>query len=134
MGCDIHMLVEQKHKGEWITINTLNGHQSAYKNDYSIPIVEARNYSAFAQLAGVRGPGPDAKGMPADASQTAKFKALEFGSDGHSHSYMGVREAADIFNSFRSEPVEEPIDYFFGIYTDIVTTVEDYRIVFWFDN
>lgn len=79
MGCDIHMFIEKKIGSEWMSMGEIDVN---------------RNYDLFAFLAGVRGDGQHfaRKGFPEDASQQVKEECWEYGSDGHSHSYLTLRE------------------------------------------
>ena len=85
MGCDIHGWIEKKVYDKWVAVGEFRG------------CGLERNYERFAQLAGVRGEGPDPKGVPEDVSDTAKFHIDEWGVDGHSHSYMDLEPALDLF-------------------------------------
>jgi hypothetical protein len=84
MGCDIHLYLERKAevRGEtkWVGLGEI---RSAASN---------RNYALFARLAGVRGDGPEAKGMPEDASDLSVMAAEDYGDDWHSHSYCSLKE------------------------------------------
>jgi hypothetical protein len=144
MGCDIHTVIERKVGDEWITVDTCLGHHKQWvkqgEYDYSAPVVTGRNYARFAALAGVRGDGPAARGLPDDLSQTARFLADHYGIDGHSHSWMPLEEAASIYLATDfPEPDPEsykasyPIGHYFNTETDDAN-VSDFRIVFWFDN
>jgi hypothetical protein len=142
MGCDIHMVLERKVGKEWIGIHNFPyWYQRADKNgrDTAWPIATDRNYDRFNALAGVRGEGPAVpRGTPEDASPLARLLIEEWDSDGHSHSWMTLKEAAPIFAKTewkQSKPddwaAEYPVCYFFGIEED---QAKDYRLVFWFDN
>lgn len=143
MGCDIHLVLE-KHDPElgWVGIDTFTGHESRYTKGYSSPAARERNYKLFAALANVRGDGPLPKGVPDDASQTTRFLVKDWGSDGHSHSWLPLTEAAAQWNVQRY-PAEAPLDpnsyqakfpaaYWFGVDDD--EELDSYRVVFWFDN
>ena len=84
MGCDIHTVLEQYwEEGErWVGI--ANG------------VCDDRNYTRFGMLAGVREEGPDAKGLPSDASDMA-LMLYDRDDDLHSHSYNDITEFMDIF-------------------------------------
>jgi len=139
MGCDIHGVVEQRIKDRWVTIRTLH---------YPTPILE-RNYLRFAELAGVRGDGPAPLGLPEDVSETAKALSDAWDSDGHSHSYMPLKDAAKIavathrwpdadrcrrYDDLDRERVEKFRYWYFFRVEPIEATLADYRFVFWFDN
>jgi hypothetical protein len=125
MGCDIHGTIERKVNNRWIMVERLSGE------------ARERNYLRFAALAGVRGDGPAAKGIPEGVSESTMLNIDDLGSDGHSHSYMSIAEASQIFlktvGGFVKTSdylVEYPASYFFDVSSD----EENHRLVFWFDN
>lgn len=145
MGCDIHIVLEQRAEDDrWIGIDTYVGHEGAYVKGWSAPIARERNYLRFAALAGVRGDGPEPKGMPMDASETTRFLADEYGGDGHSHSLLSIKDAERIFSETYNWAASSRDDFgkkypgahFFGVdYSEGSSrSADDYRIVFWFDN
>jgi len=134
MGCDIHGVIERKWKDKWVAVRTLD-HWHDYKGKFVTPSAKERNYERFAALAGVRGDGPEARGLPDDASETA---LMRFETEGdHTPSWLPLKEAAEIFKAtdrYLSEQPEEhwsPAYYFFGIEAE---NLDDYRLVFWFDS
>lgn len=60
MGCDIHCYIEFKEPG------------SDSWRPFGGRVNPGRNYAMFAALAGVRGEGPEAKGLPGDESWEAE--------------------------------------------------------------
>ena len=85
MGCDIHTHVEIKKENKWIHIDEVPEE------------FERRNYSTFSILAGVRSsfnvkPISEPKGIPEDASKETKANIEEWNGDGHSHSYLTLKE------------------------------------------
>lgn len=138
MGCDIHLVVERLHKGKWVAVDTFNGHESGYGKGWTSPIARSRNYDRFARLAGVRGEGPEARGLPENASDTTKALCEKWGQDGHSHSWLTLEEAAKIwleterYNDIGDFAKKYPGSFYFGI--DPECDPEPHRIVFWFDN
>lgn len=139
MGCDIHMVLEVKdgeRPGHWVAIDTFKGHET--RNGWASPIAGSRNYERFAALAGVRGEGTAARGLPTDISETARYLAHHWGVDGHSHSWLPLIEAAEIFlaTEWPKRPGAEkyaakyPCSHYFGVEGDL----DNYRLVFWFDN
>lgn len=141
MGCDIHLVLERKQGDKWVGVNAFDcGHDS--QGNFRIPSARNRNYKRFAALAGVRGDGPEAKGLPKDVSELSELLAHDWGNDGHSHSWMGLSEASRVFletdwpckdednESFKQS---YPAYHFFGVESDEANRHE-YRIVFWFDN
>jgi hypothetical protein len=144
MGCDIHLVVERRHGDKWIAINTFASHYRAKWaltgkeiSGYSSPVARDRNYQRFAKLAGVRGPGPEPRGLPADASDTSLLLSAE---DAHSHSWLPLAAAAEVWKQTETglDEIDAnwPESYFFGV--DVSggsgEKIDDYRLIFWFDN
>lgn len=133
MGCDIHLVLERKTGDGWLGIHNFPYYDTREGSDW--PLARERNYDRFAALAGVRGEGPEPKGIPQDASPLARYESEEWGDDGHSHSWLPVDEAAKIFLATERLPndwcKQYPADFFFGVNDD---HPGEYRIVFWFDN
>ena len=130
MGCDIHIAVEKKVRDGWVMVDRL--HYQTNKDACN------RNYRRFAKLAGVRGDGPEPKGLPADISESADLYVEEWEGDAHSHSWLPAEEAAKIFLETEYEHEERsdyrkkyPLEHYFGIDDE---KSSDYRIVFFFDN
>jgi hypothetical protein len=86
MGADIHIYIEWKVGDQpWVHDD---GH---VEEDGRIKeAADSRNYSLFAKLAGVRGDGPDPKGIPDDVSPKTKIAVSQYGEGGHSHSYESL--------------------------------------------
>lgn len=164
MGCDIHPVLEKKYKFEdgtekWVGIHSfefrscyvakeVNGKWTPQRDGYNwIPDFDSRNYIRFAKLAGVRGDGPEPKGLPDDMSDLSRMLADHDGSDGHSHSWCTMREALEIClgTEYDSAAVfldpedvrkKDPLDYYFGLsyFDQDEDDMDNYRLVFWFDN
>ena len=179
MGCDIHLVLEQKDikSGEWVGINDFPYVHSSMNiiipkeqrttdqtsSPYFFWKVRGRSYTTFKHLAGVRAYAasdvPEPNGIPEDASSLAKLRIREWGPDGHSHSYLSMREFAIrcVFADMEEneeDPVlrtiksKDEIDYlvntkinsFFEIDISDLTDLYDgddipeFRVVFWFDN
>jgi len=141
MGCDIHLVLEQRDADlGWVGIDTFAGHESSYGRGYNSPAARSRNYKLFAALAGVRGDGPTPRGIPEDASTTTRLLVKELGSDGHSHSWLPLIDAAREWNveRYTAEKLRDgyqekfPESFWFGI--DSEMDLSKYRVVFWFDN
>lgn len=138
MGADIHMVLEKRSaEGKWIATDTFRIHSSRDRN-FAVPVAQDRNYKRFAALAGVRGPGPTPRGLPLDASETTNFLSDEYGEDGHSHSWLPLKEAVEVFveTEYWRETDDVyakkyPSSFFFGVEEE---TTDEYRLVFWFDN
>jgi len=125
MGCDIHGWVEVNTGIKWVAVNKLKSRE--------------RNYSRFAALAGVREKQSESSaepmGMPADVSDTAQYDIEQWGVDGHSHSYMPLVDAAEIFLTTEYNPNgfarKYPLSEFFDFEQD---NADKARLVFWFDS
>lgn len=116
MGCDIHMFLEVKRypyqdinreKGVWISKDKWSiepdyvlypeDNYKRYRVDYDDLIYKGRNYYLFSVLANVRNYNnfeyiSKPKGLPIDISKEVKEESDYWGSDGHSHSYLSLRE------------------------------------------
>lgn len=121
MGCDIHMHVEYKNYkfigydgdnkpqyvkewacGDYFKINPYyTTNNSAGEKLYSlVGFCNDRNYELFSILADVRNYGgtdyiSEPRGLPADVTKEVKEDADNWGDDGHSHSYMTLKELID---------------------------------------
>lgn len=129
MGCDIHGIIEVRHNDEWLM-------HSHLKDD-------SRNYSRFAQLAGVRSnleQNPrQPEGIPKSACQSTRYHSNQWGGDGHSHSWLDLKEASVVFLITDYNPTiyaqKYPESHYFGIDHEAEgKSLDDYRLVFWFDN
>jgi len=127
MGCDIHGTIEILHNGKWVT-----------ERDIHRTPAENRNYTRFAALAGVRGNGPDPRGIPPGIGETTRYLIDRIGVDGHSHSWLPLSEAGQLFLDTEWDGVERteymmeyPTSYYFE--TDDEPNKQR-RFVFWFDN
>lgn len=108
MGCDIHLVIERKShvSDQWICViaptweSVCQDPISMNTPDPPTPagyFLRARNYNFFAAIAGVRGSGPDPKGLPTNISQTTQELTQEWGMDGHSHSHMPLEQFLEEF-------------------------------------
>ena len=153
MGCDIHVILEEQDiDGTWIAINTFKSHDRAPwtvgKNVTSLdlwssPIVRDRNYDRFAKLADVRSyetAGPKPRGLPKDVSQTTQFLVDKWDVDGHSHSWLPLKEAVKIWVETEHNALCDkwfakcPEYHYFGVRSLTEEGFDRYRVVFWFDN
>ncbi len=134
MGCDIHGTVEKKIGSKWIMVNRLHYKQECMRRDYH----------RFAALAGVRGDGPHPKGLPVDMSESTRLFVEEYGSDGHSQSYMDLVEAANLFlkldNLIDDYSHKYPVSHYFDMDMEEIceecgqSKQGEYRFIFFFDN
>lgn len=126
MGCDIHGWIEKKVDNKWVAVSELKDRN--------------RNYGLFADLAGVRGDGPDAKGLPSDVSETVKYWVDKWGPDAHDHSWLPLDEAYRIFRKHGGNGYYLWDMCGLDIYPYCPTCKQPtphgdiYRLVFWFDN
>lgn len=168
MGCDIHPVLERRWKNEktgetkWVGVHAYPYAriQSVWHkgkkldvNHYHMPGPQRRNYDLFAKLAGVRGEGPEPRGLPYDVSDLARMEIGDEDGDLHSHSWATAREyvaaalAVDaehdegLRKAMLTQNSEEPriknpyLHYMeIAIYEDEGNSPDDYRIVFAFDN
>ena len=118
MGCDIHLYVEKRVGGRWVSADTWLPDTSPVLEDEAEPRLKVpdearyytdRNYSLFAILANVRNgwgtagfttgtgfrPIAMPRGLPADVSPEVQAEADDCGRDGHSHSWLTVAELLD---------------------------------------
>lgn len=113
MGCDIHLFTEVKRhiygKEMWINSDLweINPHyrygsedEKKYEPELNIKnLYSGRNYELFGILADVRCYGnpviSNPKGLPEDVSDIVKDESDRWGIDGHSHSYLTLRELVE---------------------------------------
>lgn len=103
MGCDIHLCVEKRVDGEWVAVKR---EHEWYKEKTVDWLWHGRNYSLFAILADVRNgygvagvdtgegyiPISQPRGLPFGTSDEVRGEAQDWGYDGHSHSWLTLRE------------------------------------------
>lgn len=113
MGCDIHLFGERRVDGkwesvdEWVTEDFAGYIYTSVKRDARL--YDGRNYDLFAILANVRNgygfagvltgtgfiPISEPRGLPTDVSPEVKANSMDWGGDGHSHSWLTLRELLD---------------------------------------
>lgn len=108
MGCDIHMHIEYKRSGQWICgdyfrKNPLYGRYAGEPEYTLVGFHDNRDYDLFATLANVRNYGKtdyisEPRGLPDDITDDVKAMAGDWDIDGHSHSYLTLREIIDFHN------------------------------------
>ena len=128
MGCDIHICTEKKIGEKWVMVWYLDYRDRATNRDYE----------RFAALAGVRGDGPEPRGLPDERiGESTQYWLDYWGEDAHSHSWLGMTEACQIFLQTGREPDDYarqyPYEYYFRV-PEETPGLENWRIVFWFDN
>lgn len=122
MGCDIHTHIEYKRNiyigtdknnnakyeekwicGDFFTPNAYFGTAEDEKEYNLVGFCNDRNYDLFSILADVRNYGnmdyiSQPKGLPEDITEIVKKDADEWDLDGHSHSYLTLKELIDFHN------------------------------------
>ena len=111
MGCDIHLYIEKKKTSngteEWISCDRFKFNEYYDPEDDDgetefnhCPIYRGRNYGLFATLADVRNdygidPISEPKGLPKNIHKVTKKEADYWDSDGHSHSWLTIKELTE---------------------------------------
>ena len=135
MGCDIHFVIEKKKGKKWFGLCTTD---FGYR-----PHAKDRDYDFFSKLAGVRGEGPEPKGIPGLCSDLTLECLGNWKDDAHSITYMMVNEFVSIWMKQRGdiETVVEDNKYvLLDKCLDLGPIAEEpnhetkYRIIIWFDN
>lgn len=163
MGCDIHLYVEKRLKNkDWAMVRDLNRDINAESlrpwHNEKVEVVgwwrlADRDYALFANLAGVRGAGPEAKGLPGDVSPYVEDESDTWDSDGHSHSWSTPLEFMEAYVKAMQaydeqgreldkyvqvrlkEGTEKAVRMFMRDMCSLDTEQgEEYRFVYWFDN
>lgn len=152
MGADIHLYPEYRvDGGAWqshpdIIIETEGEAPDEFTyiryDDDGI----GRNYSLFADMAGVRGDGLDPLGVPEDISPLVKQAIEYWEADGHSHSYMSLESLKKLMQKrgytirdnrmFKScNKIAKELAKIDKILLDSSEgSVVEFRVVFFFDN
>jgi hypothetical protein len=143
MGCDIHAHVELKlADGRW--------------HHWTAPHID-RNYNLFTKMAGVRAFGDEIvpidqpRGLPCNVSETTRLMRENYGSDGHSDSWLSLDELKVLEAWWNDHTKPYQAERFVhgrvfelaimgnylagnGVTDELPKGVQDVRIVFWFDN
>lgn len=160
MGCDIHIVLERRSSdlNKWVGVQTYKGIASnllddSIKTSYGFAWFKLRNrnYDFFNDLCGVRGEGSEfghtPRGLPDDASDLALME-FDNDSDLHSHSWLSARDFCGPLAASRYEGQELAVligermakGFNLALLNDFVNdeieedTVDEYRLVFAFDN
>lgn len=177
MGCDIHSHVEVRKDGQWSIagpIFPLEGFDLKWSLEHGggthgVEPFGHRNYGWFGFLANVRNYShtpciQEPRGLPMELAQEVKEDSDGWGGDGHSHSWLTLRELLDydydqVFWDRRvtkqtapncwngaalaneGEGRKLPLRDFLGEgffaylkHMKILGDPDDVRVVFWFDN
>lgn len=132
MGCDIHLVLEQKNsEGRWVGLHSFNGVSDARR----------RNYALFTALANVRAgggeSGPKPKGLPDDASELTHL-LFDDDVDLHSHTWWPLNDALPLFAAHHLgaellEPgARHKVMSIFGLWDE--EDPNQYRLCIAFDN
>ena len=132
MGADIRTMLEKEINGEWVLVHVPHWNEAG----------ERRNYDRFAKLAGVRGDGPSPKGAPSDISKGTQYRLSKWGSDAHNISYDTLVRFLDVCKEterdstwdYSSYKTSDFCEHYLGIGFDKDERVDDFRVVYWFDN
>ena len=162
MGCDIHCYAERKNKdGKWEIVGNVKKEEDGWISiDYE-PYHD-RNYNLFDILANVSNetefagyetgegfnPISNPKGVPSDASEEYASLYEQWDSDGHSHSYLTLRELLD-YDWTQTTQIQGLVDIKYSQCVDSFLSdtifellklaggtkgIDNIRIVFFFDN
>jgi hypothetical protein len=165
MGCDIHCYTEvrkyryddkERKHGVWINADKwsvnpgyyLYDEEKKWHVDIDDSVLWARHYALFAVLADVRNywnikPISQPKGLPDDVSPEVAAEADYWGTDGHSHSWLTLRElealplshyVPDDMPLALLEDWNRLLDELRQRAKEFSVSSDDIRIVFWFDN
>jgi hypothetical protein len=107
MGCDIHLFTEIKKsinsQDKWVNVDNWRynpyyeeGNDDGEEMLHVESLYSGRNYDLFGILAGVRGGFNDTiddpRGLPEDVSEITKKESDRWDGDGHSHSWLTLKE------------------------------------------
>jgi len=151
MGCDIHLYAEAKKNGKWQIICDKRTPREGwdyekggepYEGDKWAQPYRGRNYDLFAVLAGVRNyaeirPIAEPKGVPEDSCIEIRTISDEANGDGHSHSWLTLRELyanKEQLLAVSTEFVNNVFPLLARHCSDPTQQPDDVRIVFFFDN
>jgi hypothetical protein len=104
MGCDIHSFVELKTEDGWFMVPGLFPQNSFGRKwdgtTHQNEPFEGRNYGVFGFLANVRNyslipPLSEPRGLPDGISKPIKESYEKWDGDGHSHSWLTLKELSD---------------------------------------
>jgi len=146
MGCDIHMSIEYR----FAYSNNVEGNNKM--SDWwcwGKDITGVRDYDMFGYLAGVRNHPADIsplikpRGVPKDIGYELKEKIEEYGSDGHTHTWMTPKEYSMACSLNQVKDIGGPYDDVakeWIILREVLNTLEKHygennvRLIMFFDN
>ena len=145
MGCDIHLSIEYRYPYEMVDGKANMSQWWCWGED----ITGVRDYEMFGYLAGVRSHPSEIppiiipRGIPKDIGHRIKDKIDEFGTDGHSHTWMTPKEysLACTLNQLRDpEETYGAVAKEWIILREVLNTLEKHfgndnvRLIMFFDN
>lgn len=111
MGCDIRAFIERKkdndedtdppvweHVPGWVVEDWQRDERGRKRKPRGQQLWISRNYALFGLLAGIRAdikPIAKPRGLPADVSPEVAQSAKDWGRDGHTHSWLTLKEMQD---------------------------------------
>ena len=132
MGCDGHFYIEVVEK-------FAGGHTT--NKEYVMCVAErvwfGRNYILFGLMAGVRGGRTlfEPKGLPENMSSDVARASKEWGSDGHSHSWLSIDELWKVKEEYEEEEKRHVyLDAILAMMMELETENCIPRLCFFFDN
>lgn len=150
MGADIHFVIESldEEQNLWVGIYATETliERIQFLTKTPLRTLSERDYSFFANLAGVRGAGPKANGLPNDASQLTLTERGYWDTDGHSEGHCSLYDfiGAKLKNEDRVPKAvawrlanKDPVLMFLGVPPEDayeLARVKMLRVCFWFDN
>ena len=150
MGCDIHTYKEKRQNGAWVSCDTweiskeYEDDPARYERAWPYPTYHSRNYVQFGLMAGVRWSSPHTvqpKGAPDDASMEVQREIEQWDCDGHSHSWLTLREMKELAAKVLVSRTDENHSHALEGLNNLIQSVDeegvspdDIRVVFFFDN
>lgn len=137
MGCDIHIVLEQKlPDSEWVGIWC----SDVGPRKDGRALIAQRDYAFFGEVAHVRAEtrtGAYPRNLPRDVSRLAWLRYMRSPTDYHNPSHMTLGEFTDAW--FRANPNTQTIRREFAVWDLLGVDIDEgdeaqNRVVFWFDN
>ena len=151
MGADIHMFPEYRvDGGAWQSHPDIDIEieDEGVPTEYTYISYDegiGRDYGLFADLAGVRGNGPNPKGVPKSVTPIVERAINQWDGDGHSHSFMSLGELKKLMikhgydiksnKMFTScQAISKELSQIDKILLNGPKSIVEHRVVFFFDN
>lgn len=112
MGCDIHLYREKHVDGKWLAADKWSKDEDGdyLRVDYDDQYFTDRNYQLFGLLAkGVRSEHEfsfEPRGIPFDACEEIQNSSVDWGCDGHTHSYLFLHELKAVLAFTKSQKIQ----------------------------